>query len=126
MTREEAEARAREMGPGYKPCRCSHRAGGWFVRNVQKDALGQRRRKGFLGENVNGRTRLPPVASVPEGMRYCHGCKATLLVEDFGWYQKPGEKPYRRSLCLTCDRERKRLYKKRRRAAARAQSPKQP
>ena len=39
MTREEAEARAREKGPGYAPCRCG-RAGGWFVRNMQEDALG--------------------------------------------------------------------------------------
>ncbi len=125
MTREEAEARAREKGPGYGPCKCN-RLGGWFVRNMQKDALGQRRRKGFEGENVNGRTRLPLLVEIPEGMRYCHGCADARLIEDFGWYQKRGDKPYRLSLCLTCDKERKRLYKKRRRAAARAQSPVQP
>lgn len=124
MTREEAEARARGKGPGYGPCRCN-RLGGWFVRNMQEDALGQRRRKGTQGDNVNGRTRLPPLTPIPKGMRYCHGCADARPIEDFGWYQKRGEKPYRLSLCLACDNERKRLAKKRRRAAARAQSTEQ-
>ncbi len=125
MTRAEAEARAREKGPGYGPVRCGRLPGGWCVRNVQRDAIEQRRLKGTRAEKVNGRTHLPPLVPVPEGMRYCHGCKGTRPIEEFGWYQKRGEKPYRLSLCHACDNERKRLYKQRRRAM-RAPSPAQP
>ncbi len=125
MTREEAEKKAREMGPAYGPQRDRRRPGGWGVVNVRRDAEGNRRRKGRVAENINGRTHLPPLVEIPEGMRYCHGCERPRPIEEFGTRQQLG-RLYRFSRCHACQNEYSRLGKERRRAVARARSPEQP
>ncbi len=125
MTREEAEQKAREWGPGYGPQRDRRRPGGWSVVNVRRDAEGNRRRKGRVAENINGRAHLPPLVEIPEGMRYCHGCKDARPIKDFGTRQQQG-RVYLFSRCRACQNEYTRLGKERRRAARRAQSSEQP
>lgn len=125
MTREEAEQKAREMGPEYGPQRDRRRPGGWGVVNVRRGAEGNRRRKGRLAENINGRAHLPPLVEIPEGMRYCHGCEGPRPIEDFRTRRQQG-RVYLFSRCRACQNEYSRLGKKRRRAAMRAQAPEQP
>ena len=125
MTREEAEQKAREMGPEYGPQRDRQRPGGWGVVNVRRGAEGNRRRKGRLAENINGRAHLPLLVEIPEGMRYCHGCEGPRPIEDFRTRRQQG-RVYLFSRCRACQNEYSRLGKKRRRAAMRAQAPEQP
>jgi hypothetical protein len=125
MTREEAEQKARERGPEYGPQRDRRLPGGWSVVNVRRDAEGNRRRKGRVAENINGRIYLPSLVDIPEGMRYCHGCAEPRPIEDFRTRQQRG-RLYRFSRCRACQNEYSRLGKERRRASARAQSPAQP
>jgi len=108
MTREEAEQKAREMGPEYSPQRDRRRPGGWSVINVRRGAEGNRRRKGRVTENINGRKHLPPLVEIPEGMRYCHGCTGPRPIEDFATRQQGG-RLYRFSHCRACLNEKSRL-----------------
>lgn len=125
MIREEAEKKARDMGPEYGPQRDRRRPGGWSMINARRDAEGNRRRKGRVAENINGRAHLPPLVEIPEGMRYCHGCAGPRPIEDFGTRQQLG-RLYRLSRRRACENEKSRLGKARRRAATRARSPEQP